>query len=190
MPEKMDTSGEKWLSSLSSECCSKKAKRGNPDTLEDLIKTSLERRSMKSDSLRKVAKLEPKIGYVPVLVEATLALLVDVLSPDGLQRTEATRGLDIADHTDGHHWRRLDDRHGLDHLASSLGSLNLTDDVAHAGFEAEEGGHMDWLLGVILGEGLDLAAMTLGALLGIESHGTMARSRKLTVRLKTTSAKS
>jgi hypothetical protein len=37
---------------------------------------------------------------------------------------------------------------------------------------------------IILGEGLHLSTMTLCAALGVEPHGAVAGSRKLTVRLK------
>jgi hypothetical protein len=42
---------------------------------------------------------------------------------------------------------------------------------------------MHGLLGVILGEGLDLTAVAGGPLLGVEPHRAVARRRKLAVRL-------
>ena len=56
--------------------------------------------------------------------------------------------------------------------------------MGHAGLEAEEAGHVYGLGRIILGEGLDLATMALGTLLGVESHGAMAGRRKFAVRLK------
>ena len=43
---------------------------------------------------------------------------------------------------------------------------------------------MAGLLSIVLREGLHLTAMTLGTLLGIESHGAMTRRRKFSVRLE------
>ena len=43
---------------------------------------------------------------------------------------------------------------------------------------------MAGFLGIVLREGLHLTAMTLGTLLGIESHGAMTRRRKFSVRLE------
>ena len=125
--------------------------------------------------------------FSPVLVEATLALDVDVLSPDGLERTEATRGLDVANHTDSNQWRSFDDGDGLDNFTGTAlgsGAFDLPDDVGHTGLEAEKSRKMDGLLGVILGEGLNLTAVAAGALLRVESHRAMTRRRKLTVRLE------
>lgn len=110
-----------------------------------------------------------------------------MLSPDGLEGTEATWGFDVTNQTDANEWGRLNDGDGLDDLAGATfgsGTLDLTDNVGHTGLVAEESGQMDRLLGVVLGEGLHLTAMTLCPLLGVESHGAMARRRKLTVRLK------
>ncbi len=56
--------------------------------------------------------------------------------------------------------------------------------MGHAGLVGEEGGQVDGLLGVVLGEGLCLSAVALGALLRVEAHGAMARRGKLAVRLK------
>ena len=57
--------------------------------------------------------------YVPVLVEATLALHVDVLGPDGLQGTEATGSFNVANHTNTDHWGSFDDGHSLNDLAGT-----------------------------------------------------------------------
>merc|ERR1719367_728160 len=80
------------------------------------------------------------LGLGPVLVEATLALLAQVLSPDGLEGTEAARGLDVTDQTHSHHGRGLDDGHSLDNvLLVNLGSgtVGLAHDVSHTGLVAE-----------------------------------------------------
>ena len=125
--------------------------------------------------------------YVPVLVEATLALHVDVLGPDGLQGTEATRSLNVANHTDADHWGSFDDGHSLNDLAGTslrTRTFDLTDNVGHTSFEAQEGRQVAGLLSIVLREGLHLTAMTLGTLLGIESHGAMTRRRKFSVRLE------
>ena len=140
----------------------------------------------------KVAEFPSKFGQngvfldLPVLVEATLALNIDVFGPDGLKGTKTTRSLDVANHADGDQWWGLEDGDGLDDFTSSAlgsGTFDFTDNVSHTGFEAQKGRKMDGLLGVILGEGLDLTAVAAGALLGVESHRAMTRRRKLTVRL-------
>jgi len=38
-------------------------------------------------------------------------------------------------------------------------TIGLAHNVGHTGLVADEAGQMDWLAGVILGEGLNLAAM-------------------------------
>ena len=46
-------------------------------------------------------------GILPILVESPLALLANVLHPDGLERAQAARRLNVAHHTDAHERRRL-----------------------------------------------------------------------------------
>lgn len=46
------------------------------------------------------------LGLVPVLVEATLDLIAQVLSPDGGERAETTGSLDVTDDTDGNELER------------------------------------------------------------------------------------
>ena len=123
----------------------------------------------------------------PVLVEPPPGLFTDVLGPDGLEGAESTGGLDVADHTAANHGRALNDGNGLNNLLLvDLGTrtLSLADDVGHAGLVAEEAGQMNGLGSVVLGEGLDTSTVGAGTLLGVEAHGAMAGSGKLTVRLE------
>ena len=110
-----------------------------------------------------------------------------MLGPDGLQGSQAAGGLDVADNTNGDHGRGLDDGTSFDNLLLvnlGAGSVNLPDDVGHAGLVAHEAGQVDGLGGVILRECLWLSLMTLGTFLGEESLGSVAGGLKLSVRLK------
>uniref|UniRef100_A0A3Q3N2L5 Uncharacterized protein n=1 Tax=Mastacembelus armatus TaxID=205130 RepID=A0A3Q3N2L5_9TELE len=117
------------------------------------------------------------LGLVPeILVESTLALITDVLSEDGLEGSQAARGADITHNSDHDHGRRLHNGHSLNHLL--LVHLCTREDQS-----AQEGGKMDGFAGVILGEALGLTAVTTAPFAGQEAQGSVARSRKLTVRL-------
>merc|ERR1712045_505060 len=125
------------------------------------------------------------LGLGPVLVEATFAFLAQVLSPDGLECTKTTWGLDVSDKTDGDHGWGLNNCHSLDDVLLvqlRSGTVGLTHDVSHTGLVAQKAGQVNGLRRVILGKGLDLTAVTGRTLLGIESHGPMTGCRKLTVR--------
>lgn len=54
------------------------------------------------------------LGLVPVLVESSLELVGQVLSPDGGQRSKTSGGLNVTDNTNDDHGRGLDDGDGLD----------------------------------------------------------------------------
>jgi len=95
------------------------------------------------------------LGLVPVLVEATLDLVAQVLSPDGGERAETTGSLDVANDTNGNQRRSLDDSGGLNNLLLvhlGTGTVEVTDDGSHTGLVAHGGSQVDGLLGVILGE--------------------------------------
>ena len=64
------------------------------------------------------------------------------------------------------------------------GTLQIADDVGHAGLVAQEGGHVNWLGCIILREGLDFAAMTGSTLARQEAERAVAGSLELAVRLK------
>ena len=125
--------------------------------------------------------------YSPVLVEATSAVLAQMLSPDGLQGPHPPRRVDVTDDTDAFQGRGLDDGDGLHNLFLvhfGSGTVSLANDMGHAGLESHKGRQVNLVGGVILGESLDFAAMTSGALLGIKSHRAMTGRGELTVRLK------
>merc|ERR1719336_391117 len=125
------------------------------------------------------------LGLGPVLVEPPLGLFADVLGPDGLESPHTPGGLNVSNNTDADHGRSLEDGDGLDNLLLvDLGarSVHLSHDVSHASLVAHEGGQVDWLGGVILGEALNLSPMPLGPLFGEESLRTVPWSLELPVR--------
>merc|ERR1712045_773352 len=90
----------------------------------------------------------------PVLVEATLAFLAQVLSPDGLQCTQTTWGLDVTDKANSDHGWGFNDGHSLDDvLLVDLGSgtVGFAHDVSHTGLVAQKSGQVNRLGSVILG---------------------------------------
>ena len=92
-----------------------------------------------------------------------------MFSPDSLESPHTSGSVNVANNTNGDHGRSLDDGdslHDLFLVDLGAGSVHLPDDVSHAGLVAEEGGQVDGLGGIILGEGLALSLMTLGTLLG------------------------
>ncbi len=126
-------------------------------------------------------------SYIPVLVKATLALLADVFSPDGLEGTQAPGGFYVPHNANSNKGRAFNDSDCFQNLLLVyLGAraIGLTDDVGHTRFEAQETSEMNGLGRVVLGEGLDLAAVASRTLLGVEPHGPMSGCRKFTVGLK------
>uniref|UniRef100_A0A8C5HV70 Uncharacterized protein n=1 Tax=Gouania willdenowi TaxID=441366 RepID=A0A8C5HV70_GOUWI len=95
-----------------------------------------------------------------VLVEAALALVADVLREDGLKGTKATGRVHISNDSNHDHGR----------------SVDLPDDVSHAGLVAQEGGQMDRFGRVIFGETLGLTAVTTASLAGQEAQRPVSGS--------------
>ena len=124
-------------------------------------------------------------GAVPVLVEATLDFVRQVLGPDGGEGSETSGSLDVANDTDNDHGGSLEDGDSLDNLFFvhlGAGTVELTDNVGHAGLVAHEGGQMDGLGRVIPREGLDLASVSAGSLAGQEPKRSMTGVLKLAMR--------
>jgi len=113
------------------------------------------------------------LGVGPVLVESALDLDGEVLGVDCGQSAEATGGLNVTDEADHLNGGALDDRDGLDNVLLedllTLAALVVASDVGHASLVAHEGGQVDRLLGVILGEGSDAAVVVSCPAAGQES---------------------
>ena len=103
------------------------------------------------------------LGVLPVLVEAALELIREMLSIDGRKSAEATGGLNVTDEADDLKRGALDNGDGLnDVLLEDLLTLTafvVASDVGHSSLVAHEGGKMDGLLSVILGESSNTAAV-------------------------------
>jgi len=124
------------------------------------------------------------LGGNPVLVEATLDSLIEMLSPDGGQRTETARSLDVTNDTNNHQRRGLNDGDGLDDLLLvSLGTrtVQITHNVGHTSLVAQKGSQMGLSASIVLGESLYAAAQTGSTLTRQEAERAMARGAILTV---------
>ncbi len=88
----------------------------------------------------------------PVLVEAPLELLRQMLSPNCLQAAQPSRSLDVAHQTNNDHGRGLHNTDSLhDFFLVHLGSwpVQITHDVCHPCLVAQEGSQMRSLAGII-----------------------------------------
>eukprot|EP00047_Mylnosiga_fluctuans_P001240 m.219486 g.219486 ORF g.219486 m.219486 type:complete len:414 (-) comp10174_c0_seq1:18-1259(-) len=125
------------------------------------------------------------LGGNPVLVEAALEGVRQVLSPDGGEGAETTGGLDVADQANNDERGSLDDGDGLDDLllvGLGAGAVQVAHDVGHAGLVAEESRKVGLDRLVILGERLDAATDVGGTLAGQETQRAVARGVVLTMR--------
>ena len=122
------------------------------------------------------------LGLVPVLVAATLELLVQVLGKDSRQGAETRWSLDVSNNTDDNHSRGLNDRDSIDNLTlvhDGTRAIDSADDVGHTGLVAAKGGQVGRILLVVLREGANASGMVLRTLLGKETQVTMAGSFEL-----------
>jgi len=125
------------------------------------------------------------LGLAPVLIESSLGFVTDVLSPDGLEGSEASWGLDVSDNTDADHWWGIDDGDWLDDLLlvelMALSS-DFSHNVGHTGLVTDESGQVDGLALVVLGVGLESAQVSSASLSWEESLATVSWCLKLSMR--------
>jgi hypothetical protein len=123
-------------------------------------------------------------GVVPVLVESSLHLIVQVLSPDSGKSAETTGSLDVTNQTNNAHGGSLDHSDRFNNLlVVNLGSwlVGGTKDVSHTGLVAHEGGEVAWLGSIILGELADFTAVVGAPLAGEKTEGPVTGGFKLTM---------
>lgn len=95
------------------------------------------------------------LGGLPVLVESSQGVLVQLVGPDGGQGSQSSWGFDVSDDSDNNDGWGFDDGDGFDDfLLVQLGTwlINISDDMTHTSLESSEGSQVNWLLDIILGE--------------------------------------
>jgi hypothetical protein len=114
------------------------------------------------------------LGVLPVLVEAASELVRQVLGVDGGEGAETAGSLNVTNETDDLERGALNDGDGLDDVLLedllTLAAFVMTGDVGHASLVAHEGGKVDGLLGVILGEGSHTASVVSCSAAGQEGE--------------------
>ena len=131
--------------------------------------------------------LRRRAKYLPILVESSLALLSNMLSPDCLQGSETTGSLNISNHSNADNWRSLNDSTSLDDLLLvdlRARPIDIAYNMGHASLVSHEAGKMHRFTGIILGEALDAPSKGFGTLLREKSLGSVSWRLKLSVRLK------
>lgn len=130
--------------------------------------------------------VEGLLKLTPVVIEVLFALNMVVLSKDGLQSTEASRGFFIARDAHNDHGWCFHNGHILHNLLLvHFGSwpVDLSHNVSHASLVAQEGCEVDRLGRVILGEALHLPTVAAAAFPRQEAQGPVPGSRELPVGL-------
>jgi len=156
----------------------------NLAVLFDLVQSSLLGRFRFSPFLLVFSESQ-FLGFSPVFVKSPFSFVTDMFSPDGLEGSETSWGLDVTNNTDSDHWWAIDDGDWLDDfLFVELVALSsdFSDDVGHTGFVTDETGQVGGFGFVILWVGLESAEMSSGSLSWEESFGTVSWGLKFSVR--------
>lgn len=96
------------------------------------------------------------LGSSPVLVESSLNILIELLSPNGAKSTHSTGSLDVSNETNDLHWWAFNNGDrvypiSVDQFLTLTSLLNL-DDVTHTGLVSAESSKVDLLGCIILWE--------------------------------------
>jgi len=95
------------------------------------------------------------LGVHPILVESSEGVLLQLVGPDGGQRSHTSEGIDVTDQTDDDHGGSLDDGHSLNDLLLvqlRFYLIDVSDDMGHTSLESGEGGQVDLVGCVVSGE--------------------------------------
>jgi len=117
------------------------------------------------------------LGFSPVFVESSFALIGDVFSPDGFEGSESSWGFDVSDDTDTDHWWAIDDGTWLDDfflVEFVTLSGDFSNDVGHTGFVSDETGQVGGFRFVVFWVRLESAEMSAGSLSWEKSLGTVS----------------
>jgi len=125
------------------------------------------------------------LGVHPVFIESSLELSAQMLSPDGGQSSETSGGFDVTNNTGNNDGGSFEDGTSFNSfLLVELGAnlIDISEDVSHTSLEDGEGGKVDGLGGIILGERSHSTSMMLSSLSGEETQRTVSGSFVLSVR--------
>jgi len=148
----------------------------NLAVLFDLVQSSLLGRFRFSPFLLVFSESQ-FLGFSPVFVESSFALVGDVFSPDGFEGSESSWGFDVSDDTNANHWWAIDDGTWLDdfflvELVALSG--NFSNDVGHTGFVSDETGQVGGFRFVVFWVRLESAEMSSGSFSWEKSLGTVS----------------
>lgn len=88
------------------------------------------------------------LGGLPVLVESSQGVLVQLVGPDGGQGSQSSWGFDVSDDSDNNDGWGFDDGDGFDGfflIEFSLWSVDISQNVSHTSLETSESGEVTFL---------------------------------------------
>jgi len=148
----------------------------NLAVLFDLVQSTFLRRFRFSPFLLVFSESQ-FLGFSPVFVESSFALVGDVFSPDGFEGSESSWGLDVSDNTNANHWWAIDDGTWLDDfflVEFVTLSGDFSNDVGHTGFVSNETGQVGGFRFVVFWVRLESAEMSSGSFSWEKSLGTVS----------------
>jgi len=119
------------------------------------------------------------LGVHPVLVESALNIVVKLGSPNSLEGTETTWGLDVTDKTNNLHWWAFKNSASVHNILFddlfTFTALLILNDVGHASLVSNKSSEVDWLRGIISWERSYTTTVVSCAALGNETKVTVSR---------------